>query len=63
MKETTCESISFVISPLTLLIKDQQKNLIKTVVIAAEFIGRDQSNKEVKKTMCSVSVDIFHFEL
>ena len=60
MKETTWESISVVISPLTLLIKDQWKNL-KSVVITAEFISEGQSNKEAKMTTCSVSDDIFHF--
>ena len=60
MKETNWESISVVISPYTLLIKDQWKNL-KSVVIAAEFMREGQSDKEAKMTMCSVSDDIFHF--
>lgn len=47
MKETTWESISVVISPLTLLIKDQWKNL-KSVVIPTEFISEGQSDKEAK---------------
>jgi len=50
VKETTFKSIAVVISPLTLLMQDQVK-FLKSVGLAAKFIGEDQNDEEANKAL------------
>ena len=50
VKETTFKSIAVVISPLTSLMQDQVK-FLKSVGLAAEFIGENQNDEEAKKAV------------